>query len=165
MTNMKYVTPYLILQCTTTCVNHHLSSRLQKCSKSGKDLNSAAMQVVEAVSKKPNYSEVVQSTKEVLDQLRSGEPGSIATTVADWFNVAWQQIATSASNYARAHQVECSLPAVQSDVGILRPPFDQVDSLLGSVSGLQQALAASMTDPNRSNLQKLQLRYCVLVFL
>ena len=120
------------------------------------------MQVVEAVSKKPNYSEVVQSTKEVLDQLRSGEPGSNATTVADWFNVAWQQIATSASNYARAHQVECSLPAVQSDVGILRPPFDQVDSLLASVSGLQQALAASMTDPNHSNLQNMQFRYSVL---
>ena len=123
------------------------------------------MQVVEAVSKKPNYSGLVQSTKEVLDQLRSGEPGSNATTVADFFNLAWQQMATSASKYARAHQVECSLPAVQSDVGILRPPFDQVVSLLASVSGLQQALAASVADPNRSNLQNLQLRYCVLVFL
>ena len=123
------------------------------------------MQVVEAVCKKPNYSEVVQSTKGVLDQLRSGGPGSNATTVADWFNLAWQQIATSASNYARAFQVECSLPAVQSNVGTLRPPFDQVDSLLAAVSGLQQALAASMTDPNHSNLQNLQFRYCDLLFL
>ena len=116
------------------------------------------MQVVEVVGKKPNYSEVVKSTKGVLDQLRSGGPGSNATTVADWFNLAWQQIATSASNFARAFQVECSLPAVQSDVGILRPPFDQVASLFDSVSGLQQALAASMTEPNQSNLQNLQFR-------
>ena len=57
------------------------------------------------------------------------------------------------------HKVECSLPAVQSDVGgTLRPPFDQVGSLLDSVSGLQEALAASVSDPNQTNLQKLQFR-------
>ena len=118
------------------------------------------MQVVEAVGKKSNYSTVVQSIKEALEQLKSG-PGSNATaTVADFFNLAWQQIATSASNFARAYKVECSLPAVQSDVGIRRPPFDQVDALLASVSSLQQALAASVADPNQSNLQNLQFRYC-----
>ena len=119
------------------------------------------MQVVEVVSKKSKYSEVVQSTKAVLEQLKSG-PGSNSTTVTDWFNLAWQQIATSVTNYARAYHVECSLPAVQSDVGILRPPFDQAASLLASVSGLQQALAASVADPNQSNLQNLQFRYCDL---
>ena len=63
------------------------------------------MRIVEVVGKKPNYSGLVESTKGVLEQLRS-EPGSnVTTTVADFFNLAWQQIATSASNYARAYQV------------------------------------------------------------
>ena len=145
-------------------VVHHLPPRLQKCSNSGKDLNAAIMRVMEAVGQKPNYTGLVQSTKGALEQLKSG-PGSNATTVADFFNLAWQQIATSASNYARACKVDCSLPAVQSDVGILRPPFDQAASLLASVSGLQQALAASVADPNQSNLQNLQFRYCDLSFL
>ena len=113
-------------------------------------------------SRKRKVDEMAQlKGRAVLEQLKSG-PGSNSTTVTDWFNLAWQQIATSVTNYARAYQVECSLPAVQSDVGIVRPPFDQVSSLLASVSGLQDALAASMTDPSHSNLQKLQLRYCVL---
>merc|ERR1712181_205829 len=100
-----------------------------------------------------------------LQQLKSGPGSNATTTVSDFFNLAWQQIATSASNYARAHQVECSLPAVQSDmVGALRPPFDQVASLLASVSGLQEALAASVADPNQTNLQKLQFRLVVLIF-
>jgi len=139
--------------------------RLQKCSKTGKDLNSAIMQIVEVVGKKSNYSGLVKSTKGVLEQLKS-EPGpNSTTTVADFFNLAWQQIATSTSNYARAYQVECSLQAVQSNVGgTLQPPFDQVASLLASVSGLQEALAASVSDPNRSNLQNLQFRLAELSF-
>ena len=80
------------------------------------------MQIVEVVGKKSNYSGLVKSTKGVLEQLKS-EPGpNSTTTVADFFNLAWQQIATSASNYARAYQVEYSLPAVQSDVGTLPAP-------------------------------------------
>ena len=63
------------------------------------------MQIVEVVGKNSNYSSLVKSTKGVLEQLKS-EPGPNSTaTVADFFNLAWQQIATSASNYARAYQV------------------------------------------------------------
>ena len=129
--------------------------RLQKCFKTkDQDFLATALRVAEALGAKSAHQDVVQSTKGVLKQRETGDkPGA---PVADLFNLAWQQIATSASNYARACQVVCSLPAVQSDVVILRPPFDQVASLLASVSGLQEALAASMADPSHSNLQKLQ---------
>ena len=80
------------------------------------------MRVVEVVGEKPNYGGLVKSTKGVLERLKSEHGSNSTTTVADFFNLAWQQIATSASNYARAHQVDCRLPAVQSDVGTLPPP-------------------------------------------
>ena len=130
--------------------------RLQKCPKSGEDLKAAIMRVVEVVGGKPNYGGLVQSTKDVLQQPKTGQGSN--TSVADFFNLAWQQIATSTSNYARAHNVECSLP-VQSNAGLLRAPFDQVASLLASVTGLQEALAASMAGATHGNLQKLQSRY------
>ena len=131
--------------------------RLQKCPKSGEDLKAAIMRVVEVVGGKPNYGGLVQSTKDILQQPKTGQGSN--TSVADFFNLAWQQIATSTSNYARAHNVECRLPAVQPNAGLLRAPFDHVASLLASVTGLQEALAASMADATHGNLQKLQSRY------
>ena len=116
------------------------------------------MRVVEVVGGKPNYGGLVQSTKDVLHFGPKTGQGS-NTSVADFFNLAWQQIATSTSNYARAHNVECSLPAVQPNAGLLRAPFNHVASLLASVTGLQEALAASIADATHGNLQKLQSRY------
>jgi len=131
--------------------------RLQKCFKTNdQDLLATALRVAEVLGAKPTHQDVVQSTKGVLNQRETGDkPGA---PVADLFNLAWQQIATCASNYARAFNVQCSLPEVQSDVGSLRPPFDQVASLLSSVTGLQEALVSSASDQSEGNLQRLQVR-------
>jgi len=140
--------------------------RLQKCFKTNdQDLLVSALRVAEVLGAKSAHQDVVQSTKEVLNQRETGDnpgPGAplagLGAPVADLFNLAWQQIATCASNYARAFNVQCSLPQVQSEVGSLRPPFDQVASLLSSVTGLQEALASSASDQSESNLKRLQVR-------
>ena len=143
-----------VVLCKLTDISH---PRLQKCFKTkDQHLLVSALRVVETLGAKSTHQDVVQSTKGVLNQRETGEkPGA---PVADLFNLAWQQIATCASNYARAFNVQCSLPEAQSDVRSLRPPFDQVASLLSSVTGLQEALASSASDQSESNLQRLQVR-------
>ena len=143
-----------VVMCILTDISH---PRLQKCFKTkDQDLFVSALRVAEALGAKSTHQDVVQATNTVLNQRETGDkPGA---PVADLFNLAWQQIATCASNYARALNVQCSLPEVQSDVGSLRPPFDQVASLLSSVTGLQEALASSASDQSEGNLQRLQVR-------
>ena len=145
-----------VVMCKLTDISH---PRLQKCFKTkDQDLLVSALRVAEVLGAKSTHQDVVQSTKGVLNQRETGDNPGPGEPVADLFNLAWQQIATCASNYARAFNVQCSLPEVQSDVGSLRPPFDQVASLLSSVTRLQEALASSASDQSESNLQRLQVR-------
>ena len=145
-----------VVMCILTDISR---PRLQKCFKTNdQDLLVSALRVAEVLGVKSTHQDVVQSTKGVLNQRETGDNPGPGAPVADLFNLAWQQIATCASNYARAFNVQCSLPEVQSEVGSLRPPFDQVASLLSSVTGLQEALASSASDQSESNLQRLQVR-------